>query len=409
MPRDERLLIENFGPIHTADLAIRDLTVFVGPQATGKSLAAQLLYFMRGMEELRAESSITDDESEDEKGSIPESQPELDALNFWLGGQLRKYVSASKRAGTIIKWWAKGKVSDRGNQLSLTITKAQPPTSPRPTISSDYIGDIPETKERQVYIPAGRTLYSFVSPATALPMINKATVSWPGFVTIFYSKLDKIIQEFSSTEGSVPQSKARVTGNDFIDRALATALRCSITYQNNQVRLIIKLGNEQKPTSWRIDPLRAASGQMEAWPFVAVVQDVLNNPNVTRRIFFEEPEAHLHPTAQRGLLDVVAALTNRKQRFVLTTHSPYVIYAINNYLLAQQVLDKGRKLPSPEQEQTALRPDQVAAYRFTTDGQVESLFDEETGLLKTSELDDPAAALSATFSELQDALFEDDK
>jgi predicted ATPase len=52
----ERLVIRNFGPVQEADVEIKDLTVFVGPQATGKSITAQLLYFMRGIEDLLGRS-----------------------------------------------------------------------------------------------------------------------------------------------------------------------------------------------------------------------------------------------------------------------------------------------------------------------------------------------------------------
>ena len=46
----EKLIIRNFSPIKEAHIELRDLTVFVGPQATGKSLAAQSLYFLRRYE-----------------------------------------------------------------------------------------------------------------------------------------------------------------------------------------------------------------------------------------------------------------------------------------------------------------------------------------------------------------------
>jgi|JI10StandDraft_1071094.scaffolds.fasta_scaffold95381_1 hypothetical protein len=402
MPRDERLLIENFGPIHTADLAIRDLTVFVGPQASGKSLAAQLLYYMRGMEELLPGPAIQDElDVEEQAVPVAKRSPEQEALSYWLGGSIRRFVATAENPESVIRWWPKQAPGDTSNRLQLvrshTIADMRVPS-----ISATYQKHARGSREHQIYIPAGRTLFSMVSPSTALQLISQKKIDWPGFIVLFYKKLSDIIEAFSVGRRTIIQ-------NDYIGTKLVEALRCRLVFMDDKVRLALESNPNQSRGRLLLDPLRAASGQMETWPFVAVVQEALAMPKAQRRIFFEEPEAHLHPTAQRALLDVVAALTNRKQRFVLTTHSPYVIYAINNYLLARQVLDKGRTLPSPELEQTALRPDQVAAYRFTTDGQVESLFDEETGLLKTSELDDPAAALSATFSELQDALFEDDK
>ncbi len=58
----EQLIIRHFGPIKEANIELRSLTTFVGPQATGKSIAAQLLYFFRGIEELL----LFDQESKEE-------------------------------------------------------------------------------------------------------------------------------------------------------------------------------------------------------------------------------------------------------------------------------------------------------------------------------------------------------
>ncbi len=57
----EKLIIRNFGPLKEANIELRDLTVFVGPQATGKSLAAQSLYFLR-----RYETLLKDEKSSSE-------------------------------------------------------------------------------------------------------------------------------------------------------------------------------------------------------------------------------------------------------------------------------------------------------------------------------------------------------
>src|SRR5262245_6702693 len=43
MGKRPRLVLEHIGPIHQADVSFGDLTVLVGPQATGKSLFLQFL------------------------------------------------------------------------------------------------------------------------------------------------------------------------------------------------------------------------------------------------------------------------------------------------------------------------------------------------------------------------------
>ena len=49
MKKLNQLTIKNFGPIHEARLAFGDLTVFIGSQASGKSLALQLLKLLQAI------------------------------------------------------------------------------------------------------------------------------------------------------------------------------------------------------------------------------------------------------------------------------------------------------------------------------------------------------------------------
>ncbi|HEY84595.1 MAG TPA: AAA family ATPase [Chloroflexi bacterium] len=81
----ERLVIENFGPIKKADVDLRELTVFVGPQATGKSLAAQSVYFLRRYETLLLSLSDTPHKAT------------ISALEKWFGQDLSIYVNSKTK------------------------------------------------------------------------------------------------------------------------------------------------------------------------------------------------------------------------------------------------------------------------------------------------------------------------
>jgi predicted ATPase len=49
----KNISVESFGPISNADIVFGDLTVFVGPQASGKSLLMQLIKAMRDASAVR--------------------------------------------------------------------------------------------------------------------------------------------------------------------------------------------------------------------------------------------------------------------------------------------------------------------------------------------------------------------
>ena len=54
----QKLIVKNFGPIEYAEIEIKDLMIFIGPQASGKSTLAKLVYFYRKVIERLAKSSI---------------------------------------------------------------------------------------------------------------------------------------------------------------------------------------------------------------------------------------------------------------------------------------------------------------------------------------------------------------
>lgn len=88
-------------------------------------------------------------------------------------------------------------------------------------------------------------------------------------------------------------------------------------------------------------------------------------------ILIEEPEAHLHPDAQRIIARVLVRLVNRGLYVVLITHSPYIIQQINNCIRAYY-LNKVGKLGNfldefKWQEDDILKPSKVSSYLFDDD------------------------------------------
>jgi hypothetical protein len=394
----EQLTIRDFGPIRDAQIEVRDLTVLVGPQATGKSLAAQLLYYMRGLESLAPHSigtslgrRRTKPEDQDTEATPDTDSPlssTLSGLEWWLGNDLSVYVTSQ----TEVSW----------NPMS-------PSEKTEYRISWDNEGpklnkalDRRIRKERgfprQVYIPAGRALYSFLPPASALLFSARSRLKWPGYIPTFYEALaDALDQLWKEQErGRQPTLFEAVVDYTFLRERIDAIFKGQIRYGPDTVSLEVK--------GKRLRAETIAAGQMEIWPFWAMLQVGFKSGIETSRIYFEEPEAHLHPEAQRGVMEIMAYLVGQQGQFVITTHSPYILYAINNSLMARKVLDTGRALPPEIPEEIALSPRQVAAYRFSSDGTVHNIVDEKVGLIDENELDRVADELGATFTRLQEQM-----
>lgn len=402
-PCEERLLLRGFGPVVEAELQVRPLTVFIGPQATGKSMTAQLLYFLRGLEELVPTGA--EFAEYDEFGEL---------LRDWMGRAVLKLaISPRFRA----QWISSAPTTGQPRSFGLTAEGRSYPRDLECIADDDLTERLAAIDrgtpydllpEQQIYIPAGRLLCSLVPPGVAISLLSRNRLQWPGYLTLFYEKLEAAIRALPSKPEDSHQGSLDLKGPDERAwKALAekshSSLRGSLSKWSKDVA--ITLEDRHQPKSFWTLPIgnNFASGQLEAWPLWTLVQAHFGS-SLVKRIFIEEPEAHLHPSAQRDTVEALVTLLRHRFRFVLTTHSPYVIYALNNALLAGQVAARGRPLPPSVSQDFALAPDQIAVYRFGLDGQVRSIFDPETGLLDTAELDDPAAQLGAQFSALQQLL-----
>ncbi|MBU0493520.1 MAG: AAA family ATPase [Chloroflexi bacterium] len=393
---EEHLTIRNFGPIREADIAVRDLTIFVGPQATGKSLAAQVLYFLRGIEDLLLPEALLMSHSK--------SEIVLSAFESWLGHTLSLYVShrthlrwaslsQSKETVHELEW---GDQEPRLNDALRNLVRYHAEVLDAERLGLSYSPG-PIEAPKQIYIPAGRALYSFIPSYSRLYL--QLAPQWPGYVSRFYETLGtalaKLWQEREREQ--LANSDLNLPGEppdpNWLQQHIASIMKGQLEYSRDSVALTIG-AKRFKPTAF-------AAGQMEIWPFCAIVQAGFD---LATRVYFEEPEAHLHPGAQRSIMEAVAFLVQQGTQFLITTHSPYVLYAVNNFLMAQKVLDAGRTLPDDVSSETVLRPDQVAAYRFAPDGTIHNIMDAKVGLIDGDELEQVAEDLGSAFTDLQERL-----
>jgi hypothetical protein len=384
----EKLTIHNFGPIRDADIDVRDLTIFVGPPATGKSLAAQSLCFLRGIEDFADIAPII---APIENGYTLDRL--LKAMTWWYGNEHSVYINTK----TSVRWrsdatpvfkeraigWVEG-------QLRLNESFAEEIQHWETMLSVGAFS--------QLYIPAGRMLFSFLPPHK-LVLWSAIYRQWPGCVLRFYQILgdavnthwQQQIREISPNYLSAPEF-------DFVERRIEQIIKGKMLYGPETI--LLQVGNKQ------FNPPAIAAGQMEIWPFWAILKTKINYRRLTiSQVYFEEPEAHLHPGAQRQVMEIIAFLVSKGIRFVITTHSPYILYAVNNFLMAQKVLDAGRALPEGIPSEVALRYDQVAAYRFDEAGYVHNIMGAEVGLIDEDELDRVADDLGADFTRLQESLW----
>jgi predicted ATPase len=104
-------------------------------------------------------------------------------------------------------------------------------------------------------------------------------------------------------------------------------------------------------------------------------------------IIIEEPEQNLFPTTQRDLVYYMLKLVNDKNRdhkLLITTHSPFVLYALNNCMMGYWIKDK---MPIEEQKELKSReswidPKLVSVWEIEEGkGTLRLIQDEKTGTI----------------------------
>lgn len=134
------------------------------------------------------------------------------------------------------------------------------------------------------------------------------------------------------------------------------------------------------------------------------------------QLFIEEPEQNLFPESQQALINfIVLSINNATQKtkhdssVSMTTHSPYVITALN-------VLIKAYKAAKIDSEKTSeiipkdsgVSIDDVKAYYLCEDGTLANIVDKEIGIISGVELDMASEIVENKLSLLDDIIYENE-
>ncbi|MCL7931062.1 AAA family ATPase [Halomonas llamarensis] len=148
----------------------------------------------------------------------------------------------------------------------------------------------------------------------------------------------------------------------------------------NPLRFVVRQGDEWLDLAQLSDGYQTLLGLViDLSARTALANPHLNNPLESEAVvMIDEVDLHLHPEWQRRVLgDLLYTFPNAQ--FIVTTHSPFIVEALNNHLKKWQV----KNLPMTDPEIEALMPlssSDVAAYAVFP-GQASSLIDSESGLL----------------------------
>jgi predicted ATPase len=149
----------------------------------------------------------------------------------------------------------------------------------------------------------------------------------------------------------------------------------------------------------------ASSGQQEAIPLCRYLFNSMyrSSKGMINCIGIEEPEAHLFPEAQWNMLKLISLVSsvNSNINFIVTTHSPYVLTAINMLIKSTDLsVDKKESIFKAESPEIfPININNVSAYSLQN-GKTADIIDLDARLISANVIDEISDKLSSLFQEM---------
>ncbi|MBS7232636.1 AAA family ATPase [Flavobacterium psychroterrae] len=385
----EKLIVKNFGPIKEAEIDLTKYIVFIGDTSTGKSVLAKLISIFRDndltfgadrLEELRKlfihyniDFSFKKSSFEyiNNKLKITVSNRELEVYHdnvlLVLNDDAEKIkkdslIEISNRINEILK--------NQDNHASKEIDELK-------GILKDFISlnkKLPHSLP--IYIPAERILVSMLSSSISGLWANNVA-------------LPNCFKDFSARYEVARKEVKELYFESFGIKYKWENESDYITIEDNEYILS-----------------QTSSGIQSLLPLLLVFEYEINyNNNLTKTILIEEPELNLFPIKQKKLIDyLIQSINITNHNLVITTHSPYILSALDTLLLAKNTFNEHSNLKEEISkvvfEKKWLDYDDISVYEVRNDGKVYSIKNEEFRSIDTNAIDRVSDIISEEFDKL---------
>ncbi len=414
----EKLIIKNFGPIREAEIDLRKILVLIGPQSTGKSTIAKLVTILRSVEFVLEEKTFSELLEDFNIGSYLREDSFVEYVCEYYSFVLKKGKALTaqndefKKLTTDLKDAAKegeltlGEIAETEKEISEleklykrrsnknSVRKklkkmrkeigeiSQRGVSANKELQKTYLSQIQKYINYSLYIPAERALIPIISNITLNLIQNKVP-------------LPKLLLDYGAV---FEQARAYLKQQD-ID-----FLNVDYRFEDNQNKLYFE-ENESILLS------EASSGMQSIIPLILVILYKSQETNAGNTYVIEEPELNLFPETQYALTKLIVekccafdSAAESCNELIITTHSPYILTAFNNFLLAGKIAES--KTATDKAQDVIPKKSWVAASDFSAyyvnEGGVGVVFDRESGLISENLSDSASEEIMGDFDALTD-------
>lgn len=411
----EKIHIENFGGINNMEFDFKSINILIGPQGSGKSITVKLLYFFKNF----INEIIKSIENEETKRDLDQKQKET-FITFFPKESWSKedfFISYSYESTSIYIKKIDNKINfDYSDNVKAVIKKGKkiyqdekakllenrkvPNFSTKRQINEkiqkcvkNELGSL--STFDQFFIPAGRSFFANIQSSIFSFLSDNRSLD-PFLIEFgsFYENLKRFYNDLLSDEKNDKE----------YDELISEVLNSTYVREKEKDYLVHK-------DHRKVNLTNASSGQQETLPLIIILKTLtrINSVGGGFTLYIEEPEAHLFPTAQKRIVELLARTfnsTDNKFQIFVTTHSPYILSSFNNLIYSGNIKNKlkseGKKndklnkiIPTKEQ----LESDMFSVYSLRNNEQ-RYLIEKESKLISPTILDSVSDEISIEFDKL---------
>ncbi len=423
----EKLYINGFAGITEAEIELSRINIFIGPQASGKSICVKLFFFFKeaidnlsgSVIDQETKAAIRSDNKNDFVKYFPPSgwgsskfSIQYSCGDLWIrvtrvtGESSTVEISYSPLYDSILtrsRRMFKRSLASNDNPRRLSSSGSESAVDQFEQEYYGMLGDVsPTLLNFNSFIPAGRSFFSILQRSVWRLLAKDEEID--PFLTSFGSSYERTRDAYMKALNGGLQRDSRI-------EQYVSKLICG-KYFRVRAEDFIQANDGRK-----IALETSSSGQQEALPLAltlaAIAYDEFPYLNT---LIIEEPEAHLYPSSQRDIVHLLAMVASSSSgdlngQFLITTHSPYILSALNNLMYGGKIVsetpDKKEYVSSLLDNASVIDPSVVRAYSLNN-GTIQSIIDKDTGLVEAAMLDGVSNELATEFDSLVDVAYGDE-
>lgn len=417
-----RIQIQDFGALGKIDLTLdKSLHVIIGPQASGKSTLAKIIYFCRRIRDYLSDyaQEIWDRHVTETPffgfvrylrnpfmgcfGTTKHMDPFRIIYTYDLENE--KDVTIELDEEHFVRFWFSPKIKEGlGPLLKEAVRVSQERSN---SFSEDFsaqrsymslfkqrAAEVFADDEKLLYIPAGRnmlaTIPDMIQPESSgtgtllqnvdISQIDLITQGFIRYIQQMRIRFGSRLEEIKQTYRKTMTGKIKNTDVELACNLIRDVLKADYVYDKDGEKLYY---TEDKWTKLMF----GSSGQQEVlWALNCIFLAILQQERTF--LVFEEPESHVFPDSQEKIAQLVSLLINSTDSEVfITTHSPYMLTSFNLLIYSGKV-EEERKKDSVVDYHYRLNPGRINAYMIPGNRQdLVPLIQEEESLMDAVQID----------------------